>query len=381
MARIIYALSGQGRGHASRVMAISGELRAHGHEVLFCCGGTAREILAMKEEPVIEVPALRQIMAGNEVRVLQTLRCNWDAIVDLNRIVCDLSDVFARNHPDLVITDFEAFSHRAAERLGLPVISFNHQQVVTETKYSLPLKYRLDAILTELAIRLIAPRAPERTLITSFFYPPLRSPSKTTLIPPIIRPAVQDLTSSRGEHVLVYYNHTDGAEHVLQTLRDVDAPFIVYNFDRPKSERQYPNVQFKEPCIDEFLDDLAASRAVISTAGFTLTSETLYLGKPLLVVPNRGIFEQTLNALFLERDGLGAAVLDRPLTVKDVTAFLKNQSAYESKLKGRATCGNGQAVACIERVLEAAASGLPRQAAAAANSSATAVTPSMERFD
>lgn len=379
MARIIYALSGQGRGHASRVMAVSDELRARGHEILFCCGGTAREILTMKDEPVIAVPSLRQVMEGNEVRVLDTLRSNWQAIVNLDAIVSSLADRFAACEPDLVITDFEAFSHRAASRLGVPVISFNHQQIVTETRYSLPVKYRLDALLTELAVRLIVPHKPELTLITSFFYPKLRSPETTVLVPPIIRPAVQELTPTRGEHVLVYYNHTDGAEHVLQTLREVDVPFIVYNFDRPAGRRQYPNVRFKEPCIDEFLNDLASSRAVISTAGFTLTSETLYLGKPLLVAPNRGIFEQTLNALFLERDGLGAAVMNRPLTPEDVRGFLANQSVYEKKLDGHATCGNQEAVARIERVLHAGG-GMSLEGAAEKAAEAS-LAPSVGRLD
>ena len=350
MARIVYALSGQGRGHASRVMAVSNDLRERGHEILFCCGGTAREILDMQGEPVLHVPSLKQIMEENEVRVLQTLRCNWDSIVNLGEIVSDLADSFTDFGPDLVITDFEAFSHRAAARLGLPVISFNHQQIVTETKYTLPIKYRFDAAMTALAVRLIAPSRPERILITSFFFPPLKNPASATLIPPIIRPAVSELSPSRGDHVLVYYNHTDGAEQVLETLRKVDARFIVYNFS-PDFPEEYPNVSFKQPCLDEFLYDLASSRAVISTAGFTLISEALFLGKPLLVVPNRGIFEQTLNALFLERNGLGAAVVDRPLTLDDVEKFLERQPAYEERLQGRESCGNKEAVACIESVL------------------------------
>lgn len=330
-------------------MAISDELRARGHEIVFCCGGTASEILTRKEEPVIPVPPLRQVMEGNEVRILQTLRSNWNSIVNLDQIVSDLARKFEAFEPDLVITDFEAFSHRAADRLNLPVISLNHQQIVTETQYSLPLKYRFDAAMTSLAVRLIAPEDPEHVLITSFFYPDLKNPEKTTLVPPIIRPAVQELTPTRDDHVLVYYNSTEGAEHVLQTLREVDAKFIVYNFVPPEDD--FPNVRFKEPCIDEFLQDLASSRAVLSTAGFTLTSEALYLGKPLLVVPNRGVFEQTLNALFLERDGLGAAVLDRSLTAEDVTTFLANGSRFERVLRGRASCGNEEAIACIERVL------------------------------
>ena len=48
-------------------------------------------------------------------------------------------------------------------------------------------------------VRLIAPEDPEHVLITSFFYPELKNPENTSLVPPIIRPAVQRLTPTRGE--------------------------------------------------------------------------------------------------------------------------------------------------------------------------------------
>lgn len=351
MAKIVYALSGQGRGHTSRVMAVSDELRDRGHEIVYCCGGTARDILEAEGASVVPVPPLRQVLEGNQVRFLQTIRSNWESITHTDEIVTELADTFLDIRPDLVITDFEAFSHRAADRLDIPVLSFNHQQIVTETRYDLPMKYRVDAAISTLAIRLIAPSNPQHTLITSFFFPPLRDPSRSTLVAPIIRPGIQAISPRGGDHVLVYYNSTDGAEHVLQTLREVDAAFVVYNFEEPVDADQYENVRFKRPCLDEFLEDLAGSRSVISTAGFTLTSEALYLGKPLLVVPNRGIFEQTLNALFLQRNGLGAAVLDQPLTARDVTAFLSQQKSYEAKLLDRAASGNKDAIACIEGVL------------------------------
>lgn len=351
MARIIYALSGQGRGHTSRVIAISDALRRRGHDILFCCGGTAREILESQGEPVLPVPPLRQVMEGNEIRIGETMRCNLHEVLNLSETVAQLADAFNDYRADLLVTDFEAFSPRAARRIGLPVLSFNHQQVVTETHYELPTKYWFHAAMTSFAIRMIAPSHPEHILITSFFFPPLKHPEHATLVPPIIRPAVQALTPTRGEHVLVYYNHTHGARHVLDTLRQVDAPFVVYNFERPENEADYPNLCFKEPSLDGFLEDLATSRAVICTAGFTLTSEALFLGKPLLVVPNRGIFEQTINALFLEQDGLGAAVLDRPLTPQDVKTFLQARHTYEARLERRHACGNDAAVACLERVL------------------------------
>ncbi|MFQ5569267.1 MAG: glycosyltransferase family protein [Rhodothermales bacterium] len=351
MARIIYALSGQGRGHTSRVIAISDELQRRGHEVLFCCGGTAQDILESQGERVLHVPALRHAMQGNELRFWSTLRKNWKNLRSLRRVVEQLAETFAARYPDLLITDFEFFSARAARRMKLPILSFNHQQIVTETRYRLPWRHRLDALLACSTIKTIAPKRPEHLLLSSFFFPPLKHPEQTTMVPPIIRPAVQVLQPRKENHVLVYYNETAGSNYVLDTLRQVDASFIVYNFDLPEHPEAYPNLQFKKPSLDGFLDDLARSRAVLCTAGFTLISEALYLGKPLLVVPNHGIFEQTLNALFLQREHLGNAVIDRPMSVDDVASFLSQLDRYEKRLRNRPVCGNKKAVVCIEGVL------------------------------
>ncbi len=351
MAKILYALSGQGRGHTSRVLATSDELRRRGHEIVFCCGGTARDILESQGERVIPVPALRQMLEGNEIRHLRTLRYNFKYFWRRHAITRDLAERFAGEKADLLITDFEAFSPRAAERIGLPVLSFNHQQVVTETQYEMPPACLLDALVTTNAIEYIAPRRPEHILITSFYFPPLKRPGAATIVAPIIRPAVEALEPRKGEHVLVYYNQTEGADHVLDVLRRVNAEFVLYNFGEPGPDARYPNIRFKAPSLDEFLRDLATSRGVLCTAGFTLMSECIFLGKPLMVVPNRGIFEQTLNALFLEREGLGQAVLGRRLQRRDVETFLQAEETYAARLQGRRASGNLDAVRCIETVL------------------------------
>ena len=351
MAHIVYALSGQGRGHTSRAMAITAALRQRGHAVTFCGGGMAQRILEDEGEQVIPVPALRQVMESNRIQYGKTICCNGKILLQMPAVLDRLTDAFDALQPDLLITDFEAFSARAAERMGLPVLSFNHQQVVTEMEYDLPINHWPAAALTSAAIRWIAPRYPEHVLLTSFFYAPLKHPERTTLVPPIIRPAVQARTPSSGEHVLVYYNHPDGMDHVIDTLRQIDASFIVYCSDPSRTACDDDHITVKAPSLNGFLDDLAASCGVICTAGFTLISEALYLGKPLLVVPNQGIFEQTMNALFLQRQGLGQAVLDRPLTPNDVKDFLKARNSYRELLSDYERCGNHQAVECIEDIL------------------------------
>lgn len=351
MARIVYALSGQGRGHTSRVLAMSDALRKRGHEIVFCCGGTAREIMESRGERVIPVPALRQVMVDNQIRLLRTFGSNFSSVIRKRRIVNGLAQRFSEIAPDLLISDFEAFSPRAAAQIGLPVLSFNHQEVVTELEYELPPEHRAAAALTATVIRFIAPRNPTHTLLSSFFFAPLRHPERTTLIPPIIRPEVQELNPTNGEEILVYYNQSDGTEGVIEALAQVDARFTLYNFEKPSDAARYPNLTFKEPSIDGFATDLAACRAVICTAGFTLISESLYLGKPLLVVPNRGIFEQTINAIFLQRKGLGSAIIERPLTTEDVKQFISNIEEYRARMSDQDVLGNDQAVDCIERLL------------------------------
>jgi uncharacterized protein (TIGR00661 family) len=377
MARIIYALSGQGRGHTSRSLAISNTLRKRGHEVLFCCGGTAREILEAQGESVLRVPVLRQVMKDNTVMHGQTLRANWTSIRTLPEILTRLADEFAAYRPDLLITDFEGFSRRAAERIGLPVLSFNHQQVVTETHYTLPLRYRFHAFVATTIIKLIAPKHPEHLLLSSFFFPPLKNPSRTTMVPPIIRPEVQALHPEAGDHVLVYYNQPEGSDYLPDQLREVDVRFIVYNFPPPPDPETYPNIVFKKPSIEGFLADLAQCRAIVCTAGFTLISEALYLGKPLLVVPNQGIFEQTLNALFLQREALGAAVLDRRLTTQDLSSFLNDLDRYVERMRNRSGCGNKEAVACIEGVLSRIGPSVHAASSSSSSVEATSLTDAM----
>ncbi len=354
MARIVYALSGQGRGHSSRSLAISAALRARGHEILFCCGGTAKEILEARGESVVEVPQLKTVLRNNTVLAAPTLIANWPSIANLDRIVSKLAGRLRAISPELVITDFEAFSWRAADRLKVPTISFNHQQIVTETVYELPPEHWLDAQVAKAIINIIAPKSPAQLLLTSFFFPPVRRPWRTHLVPPIIRKEVEGLTPTRGDHTLVYYNQPEGNKTLPGLLREDGRSYIVYNFPLPADPEQFPNIVFKRTSITEFLKDLATSRAVLCTAGFTLISEALYLRKPLLAVPNRGIFEQTINGLFLEREGLGKAIIGRRLTAADLNDFHRQLGSYAARLQTRQVSGNMEAVSLIEAVLSRA---------------------------
>ena len=330
MARLVYALAGYGRGHTSRALASASVLRARGHSVTFCCGGPAQARLEILGERVVKVTPLPHIIRGNRGSLPKTILTNVRPFAlgpDFGRL-CERLDA---ERPDLLLADFEPFAPLAAGLLRLPVASLNHQQVVTETRYQVPGRYKLSAALTSAAIRVLTPLQAQHTFISSFYYPALKRPRRTTLLPPVLREAVLGLEPRRGEHVLVYFNGGQGLGRFLERLATLEARFVVYNVENP--EVRPPNVQFKGVCDDEFLRDLATCRGVICTAGFNLLSEALFLGKPVLAVPNRGFFEQTLNALYLEREGLGQASFDGLPSQTALTKFLATPVQADRRLE------------------------------------------------
>ena len=351
--RIIYALTSQGRGHSSRVTAMAEALEARGHEILICAGGHASKLFTGQGRDVVEVPVLRHLMHNNHIRLWTSLLEVGKKTLETRDVVDELVARFEGFEPDLLITDFESYSVRAAERMGLPLMCFNHQQILTHTRYQVPRRYAWDAWVARLVINTVMPRQPEHVLVSSFFYPPLRGHGGATLVPPILRDAVRSVEPTRGEHVLVYHNDPTGVVGLIDSMRAVpEQRFVAYNFQVSGSEaRDLPNIEFKDPNIDGFLTDLASAKAVVSTAGFTLISEALYLGKPLLVMPNGGIFEQTINALYLEREELGEAIMHRTPEPNELRAFLERAESHPGRRPDLMRCGNDAAVACIESVL------------------------------
>lgn len=359
MARLIYGLSGEGRGHASRAQAVVSQLRRRGHEVRFCCGGVARRVLEGQGEPVIPVPPLEHVLEENQLQLWQTALNIGPELLGALPTIDRLCEVFASFDPDLLIADFETFSTRTAERLGIPVLSLNHQQIITEAEYRTPPGEWLDAGVARMATHFIAPQRPTKVLITSFFELPLKQPAHATLVPPILRSDVRTLEPSTGEHVLVYYNHGDGAEDVLHALKEARQKAAIYGFPDDLVPDHDAHLAARRASRTGFLEDLATSKAVISTAGFTLMSEALYLGKPILAVPNGGIFEQTLNARYLERLGLGECAEQEALDADLIRGFLSRAEEYRSHGTGGVECGTEAAVDHIEGLLNGRVSASP----------------------
>jgi uncharacterized protein (TIGR00661 family) len=362
--RILYAVHGYGRGHASRSMAVLPEL-ARRHHVLCLAGGDAYTAI-WPEFPVVRIPTLRFAYVPKTGRVSngKTLRRNLPALIDLmchGPVFEMVRDIVREFGPDVIISDAETFSHQVAAALKIPRIGFDHIGLMAYCRPKVEWQDRPAAWFNATCYRWLMGQ-PDRVLVSSFYpIPPRRSDVK--IVGPLLRQAVRELTPSRGDHVLAYFNQ--GKDQLLPPILDAlagcGARVHIYGSDR---QGQQGPLTFLPLSNLPFLEDLASCRAVISTAGNQLIGEALYLGKPACVMPEACV-EQRLNAAAVERMGIGMRLSGRQFTAGRLRTFLAKLDSYECNLARHVRDGVQESLEAIEQFLRELAPAASREAQSA----------------
>lgn len=343
MVRIVYGVSGEGSGHSSRAREIITHLQSAGHIVKVATYDRGYRNLR-EHFDVLPVVGLHIASTDNRVSALKTLTRNINAVPKGKKSLENVKEtLFKRFQPDCVITDMEPMTAYLANHYGIPLVSLDNQHRMRYMRYPCPIAHRKDAFIAENIIRAMVPK-PSVSLITTFYYGRLKN-SRSFLFPPIVRREVMNLRPTQGKHILVYV--TAGFRSLLDELRTFTREkFLVYGYER--SDTQKP-LYFKPFSSEDFLRDLSSARAVVATAGFTLMTESFYLGKPCLSFPMRGQFEQVLNGIMLEELGYGKAV--SALTRDSIAAFLYDVPHYAHTLRDYTRQGNGAITGKLDELL------------------------------
>lgn len=353
MAHIFYSVMGEGRGHAARARTLTEAMRAR-HRIVLYAGGDAYRFLAPlyegSEVEVREIPSLR-FSYGSSGRVdwVATGRGIVNFLSGMRSDVKRLTEDLRRERPDLVITDFEPLLPRAAEKVGVPYVSFDHQHFMIENDLSsLPRSLRAKLAVLRQGIRLMYRR--QAATIVSSFYAPGIVPSERTVyqVRSMIRAELEACEPVEGEHVLVYVRRST-PDTVLDALADLPGEFRVYG--RGEQEAR-GSLRFRPISESGFLEDLVSARAVISAAGNQLLGECLFLGKPIFALPETGQDEQVINAHFLEQSGRGIWTAPEDFQRADAQAFLADLDRYRGGDERHEYNGTPVAVAAVEECLE-----------------------------
>ncbi|MGF1573007.1 MAG: glycosyltransferase family protein [Sumerlaeia bacterium] len=350
MGKIFFSMSGEGRGHATRVRSMVEALR-HRHEITLLCPGDAFELLAPiyrnTNVRITRIPGLRFSYKPNKkLDFIATARGAIAFIFKLPKRVRKMARLLQREQPNVIVTDFEPLLPRAAKRCGIPFLSVNHQHFLIVNDLSqLNWKLRFSAWYMSLVVRVYY-WGQAQTVISQFYFPPVRPEfkGKVTMAGVLMRPEILAAKPKIGDFLLVYLRKFASPE-LLQTLQTCGKPVRIYGLGEKPAEGQIEYCQIND---HQFQHDLSNCLALITTAGNQLVGEALYLRKPVLAMPEANNHEQYINAYYLQQSGGGMWCELDSLTPTVLEKFLQNVPRYRAQIDPDRMNGNDIVVRAIE---------------------------------
>jgi uncharacterized protein (TIGR00661 family) len=311
-------------------------------------------------------PVLARAFAGNGVRVeaIPGLRFRYNRRGHLAPLATALAaTLYVRRFPqllararellseeraDLAITDFEPSLARAARSTGVPFISLDHQHfLVVNDLSNLPGWLRGHVRLMAMVVRCYY-SGQAHTVVSSFYSPPLKNGVRdVTQVGVLLRQQLLAATATRQGYLVAYLRRR-APSHVIDCLAGCGREVRIYGLgERPPSGM----LRFRPISEQGFISDLAGCEALVSTAGNQLIGEALYLGKPVLALPEAGNYEQYINAHFIAGSGCGRWRDINRLTPQHLLRFLAELETHRSRINRRSMAGNAAALAVVQRHL------------------------------
>lgn len=286
--KILYAVLGAGNGHVSRARDIIPYLETYG-DVDIAVSGTDLQVNLPRPATFHHHGLIFHLGRRGGLDY-------WKTVTDLRfpTLLHDAGTFPIRDY-DVIINDFEPVTAYAARRAGVHAISLSHQASFFSEKTPRPARrdFFAEQILTHYA--------PCAQKIGLHF-----EPYDDFIRTPVIRREVRDLQSTEQGHYTVYLPAYED-EYLIGLLSALpEARWEIFS-KRAKTEWEQNNFQVKPISNEAYLTSFAGSAGLLTGGGFELPAEALFLGKKVMMVPQRAQYEQVCNAEAARR--LGVPVL------------------------------------------------------------------------
>ena len=212
-----------------------------------------------------------------------------------------LSRIIRQIQPDLIVNFYEPTASLCAlyMREKIPVLAIAHQFMFLHYRYPKPTGHKLEQQFLDWYTNLIG-RGSHRKLALSLYDAPDITEKNLRVVPPLLRDDILGLSSdpSTEPFFLTYLSRPDMLPELVNWQRqypDVRVHCYRHEPAKPEVVEVARNLTVHQLDDTGFIRKMAACSGMATTAGFETTSEAMYLGKPLLMVPMH--LEQKCNAL------------------------------------------------------------------------------------
>ncbi|MEM6646465.1 MAG: glycosyltransferase family protein [Bacteroidota bacterium] len=316
--RCLFIIQGEGRGHMTQALALRDLLVARGHTVAAALLGrnSQRTVPPFFREDIgvpirtFQSPNFVADGANKGIQLLPTVRHNLRHASAYRASLDVIDQAVADHRPDLLVNFYEPLGglYHIVRKPGVPMVSIGHQYMFFHPTYPFPTDQRMQRWGAQQFTKLTSLGASAR-LALSFYRADSLPDRNLVVVPPILRKALfEQPLNVEEDFVLVYLLNAGYADDIMRWSAQQPDVTLHCFWDNPQHDEVYQHsasLTFHQLSGVKFLDKMARCRAVVCTAGFESVSEAMYLGKPVLMVPVAGHFEQQCNAIDAQHQHAG----------------------------------------------------------------------------
>jgi uncharacterized protein (TIGR00661 family) len=319
--RFVFAVQGEGRGHLTQALTLFKTLHEQGHTV--CCVIVGRNpdkeipdfFLKRINVPVIQVesPNLNMNKSGTSVNISRTLVKTFTRWKIYNQNLAQIKQIMDQFNPHIVINFYEPLISLYVLKYprSFRIISIAHQYIYLHKKFKFPHGFPIQAWMLKWYSRFTAIGS-DKIMALSMYELPVLNYTRLVITPPALRKELFQQRPEKGDFILVYLMSSGFMKDIINWhKKNPSTKLICFTDSRDVKERHKGLFKMDETLSfyslndEKFLDLMASCSALVCTAGFESVCEAIYLGKPVILVPIKGHFEQYCNAWDAERIGAG----------------------------------------------------------------------------
>ncbi|HRW62933.1 MAG TPA: glycosyltransferase family protein [Bacteroidales bacterium] len=313
----LFIVQGEGRGHMTQAISLRNRLLSTGNNVPAVVVGKSirREIPQFFYDKInttvhaVDSPNFVVDSKNKKINIWKSIFYNLFYIRRYLKSLRQIHKIVKAEKPDVIINFYDLLGglYSLFYMPNAKYICIGHQYLIFHPDFIFPAGYTLDKILLKLNNRLTSFRA-DKLLALSFREMPDIPSKKIYVVPPLIRKTVLNLVPEDKGYIHGYMLNEGYASEIIEWHKNNPKTIAHFFWDKKGAEEEtviHKNLVFHKINDVKFLDYMAKCSAYASTAGFESICEAMYLGKPILMVPTAGHYEQKCNALDAELSGAG----------------------------------------------------------------------------
>ncbi|MBN2519554.1 MAG: glycosyltransferase [Bacteroidales bacterium] len=332
--KFLFIVQGEGRGHMTQAIALYEILSRNGHEVCSTLIGKSnqREIPEFFykniKTAIIEFnsPNFIKDRKNKKIKIFYSFLYNFlrsglyfKSIIKINKIVKNTNPDAIINFNDLIGGLYSFFY-----KPEIPFYCVGHQYYFYHSNFAFPKGYIFQRILLFLHTKITSLRA-EKKLALSFYDLPGIPEKRIFITPPLLRKEILISEITDESYILGYILNDGYSEEIIKWQKQNPGIELHVFWDKKNAEivtKINNNLTFHKLDDTKYINYLKNCMGVISSAGFESVCEAMFLGKPVLISPNKNHYEQECNAV--DAIKAGAAIIERKFNINKLINFFKN---------------------------------------------------------